>query len=99
MIAENILKESRVFKDVFISSDISFEQRQQDANFRTVVNDLGRDKLMMNGNRVIPRSRDHDRSADITHERRCDQFQSRNAHRNDRNSERDRNPGPSRIIV
>ena len=96
MIAENMLKESRVFKDVFISSDISFEQRQQDANFRTVVNDLGLDKLMMNGNHVIPRSRDHDQSADITHERRSDQFQSRNAERNDRNSERDRNPGPSR---
>ena len=66
---------------MFISSDISFEQRQQDANFRTVVNDLGRD---------------HDQSAYTTHERRSDQFQSRNAHRNDRNSERHRNPGPSR---
>ena len=88
-----------MFKDVFISSDISFQQRQQDANFRTIVNDLRRDKLMVNGNHVIPTSRDHGQTADTTHERRSDQFQSRSAQRNDRNSERDRrdrNPEPSR---
>ena len=89
MTAKNMLKESRVFKDVFILS-MFFEQRQQDANFRTTVNPLGRDKLMMNGNHVIARSRDHDQTADTTHERRSDQFQSRNAQRNERNSERDR---------
>ena len=88
--ANNMLKESREFKDVFISSDISFEQRQQDANFRTIVNALGRDKLMMNGNHVIPRSRDHDQTADTTHERGSDQFQSRNEQRKETYSERDR---------
>ena len=84
MTANNMLKESREFKDVFISSDISFEQRQQDANFRTIVNALGRDKVMMNGNHVIPRSRDHDQTADTTHERGSDQFESRNEQQNEK---------------
>ena len=54
------------------------------------MNALGRDKLMMNGNHVIPRSRDHDQTADTTHERRSDQYQSRNEQRKERYSERDR---------
>lgn len=53
MSAKRILADSRNYRDISISHDKTRDQRLQEANWRTVISAVGKDKLALRGPRVI----------------------------------------------
>ena len=47
------LKSSRNFADVFISNDLTWEQRQQDNNLRAIAKAVGNNKLVVRGGKIF----------------------------------------------
>ena len=51
------LKESRAYKDVYIHSDKSREDRNMEANLRNIAEAVGGDKLFVKGDRILKSGR------------------------------------------
>lgn len=58
MLSKNKLKDSRNYKDVFISHDQSREERLNSANFRKIIKIIGQDNVYMKGNKVYTKPSD-----------------------------------------